>query len=95
MNRSTEIVIPQNVHRLVGSSESTKVIVAPYRSTAMACTTMSTPSVATMRASGDARRRWRITSRCTSAPMTAQVSRPAAQATATGWPCSTLTSHST
>ncbi len=95
MNRSTEIVIPQNVHRFVGSSDVTNVILAPYRSTAMACTTMSTPSVATMRASGAARRRWRMTSRCTSAPITAQVSKAPAHATAAGWPCWTFSSHST
>ena len=54
MRRSLETVTPKMLTSSRGSSEVTVVTLAPYRSTAAPCTTMRTPSVATMRASGDA-----------------------------------------
>ena len=95
MKRSTEIVIPNGSSTVTGNSDFTNVIFEPYLKMAPACSTISTPSVATMRANGEARRSWRMINRCVSAPSRAQTSRPAAQATTTFWPYSSLTSHST
>ena len=93
MKRSSEIVMSNGCSTVTGSSDVTNVIFEPYRSTAPACSTMSTPSVATMRASGEARRRRFMISRWVSAPIAAQARRPAAQATTTLWPL-LLNSHS-
>ena len=54
---------------------------------------MSMPSVATMRASGDARFSWRMTSMWAAAPMSAHAATAMIQATGLGRPCSTFISQ--
>ena len=78
---------------MVGSELGTNSTVDPNLTTMAAWRVTSTPSVATMRANGEARRSWRMISRWVSAPRTAEVATPATRATRKGSPSWTEISH--
>jgi hypothetical protein len=54
---------------------------------------MSMPNVATMRASGDARLSWRMTSTWAATPMSAQNATATTHAAGAGQPCSSFSSQ--